>query len=366
MRKIPIFSVNPSPHKTSGAALAKILAEGKFGDYPTDHIAVIHWNEERGWHNAEICGRRPFALDPAAGVLHYAQEIFEGMKAYKNERGEVFLFRPQQNARRFNRSAQRMCMPPLPEELFLQAVEGVARLDHQWISPQPGHSLYIRPFMFASEAFLGVRPAREFTFCVTASPAANYFEAGAKIALWVEESLSRAAPGGTGEAKCGGNYAAGMEAQAIAARNGCAQTVFLDAIEHNYVEELGGMNIFFVFKDGVIKTPALDGTILRGITRASLLELARDKGFKTEECRYSFAQWQQDAKSGAMIEAFACGTAAIIAPIGKIRHKNGEFTIGAAQSAADSVTEQLKAALLGIQSGRAEDKYGWRYPVAIG
>jgi len=165
--------------------------------------------------------------------------------------------------------------------------------------------------MFASEAFLGVRPTREFTFCVMAFPAANYFEEGAKIALWIEESLSRAALGGAGEAKCGGNYAAGMEAQAIAARNGCAQTVFLDAVEHNYVEELSGMNIFFVFKDGVIKTPARDGTILRGIIRASLLELARDKGFKIEECRYSFAQWQQDAKSGAMTEAFACGTAAL-------------------------------------------------------
>lgn len=361
----PVFKIFPSAHKTEDAALEEIFARNDFGAFPTDHMALAQYSAEKGWHDMQICSRRPFTLDAAAGVLHYGQEIFEGMKAYKNGKGEVFLFRPQQNARRFNFSAQRMCMPQIPEAHFIEAVEALVRLDHRWISPKPGASLYLRPFMFASEAFLGVRPAREYIFCVIAAPASAYFRADAKIALWAEDTLIRAAQGGTGEAKCGGNYAGVMAAQAIAAEKGCAQVVFLDAKEHRYIEEAGGMNIFFVFKDGRIKTPALEGTILRGITRDSMIKLAQDKGLQVEECRYSLAEWQEDAQSGAMTEAFACGTAAVIAPIGKIRHKGGEFVIGTPQSPADSVTEQLKAELVGIQSGRRADKYGWAYPVAL-
>lgn len=365
MCAVPSFSVNPSSQRTEGEELARRLADCGFAKYHTDHMALISWSEEKGWHDAQITARRPFSLDPAAAVLHYGQEIFEGMKAYKNDKGEVFLFRPQHNARRFNLSARRLCMPQIPEELFIGAIEELLRLDHPWIPQRYGASLYLRPFMFASEPFLGVHPAKTYIFCVIAAPVSNYFKTDAKISLWAEDVLTRAVQGGTGEAKCGGNYAAAMEAQAIAARHGCDQVVFLDAQTHSYVEELGAMNIFFVFKDGVIKTPSLEGTILRGITRASLLELARDYGLRVEECRYSFAEWQQDAQSGQMIEAFACGTAATVAPIGKVRHKNGEFTIGAAQSEPHSWTERLKAALINIQTGKAADKHGWTYPVAL-
>ncbi len=323
-------------------------------------MVTVIWEDGRGWHDATVGERKPFQIDPACAVLHYAQEIFEGMKAYRTAQGSVVLFRPEENARRFQSSAERLAMPVMPEELFLEAVEQLVRTDRAWIPSGEG-SLYLRPFMFADEAFLGVRPATRYTFCVIASPVGAYFKGGAKpITLWVSDTYSRAAPGGTGAAKCGGNYAASLLAQAEAAKKGCDQVVFLDAAEHRWVEELGGMNIFFVMENGTLVTPPL-GTILPGITRSSLITLARDAGMQVEEKAYSFDQWQSDAASGRLKEAFACGTAAVVAPIGSVRHAKGEFSIAGGEIG--PVTQRLREALVGIQKGSQADDHGWLHVI---
>jgi branched-chain amino acid aminotransferase len=291
-------------------------------------------------------------------VLHYAQEIFEGMKAYPRPGGGASLFRPDANARRFNQSARRMAMPDLPEELFLESVRSLVRAEKDWIPNGDEGALYLRPFMFASEVFLGVKPADEYLYAVIASSVGAYFKGEAPaISLWVTRDYIRAAPGGTGAAKCGGNYAASLVAQAEALRNGCDQVVFLDAIERRWIEELGGMNVFFVFDDGSIQTPPLSGTILAGITRDSLLRLARDMGLTVREEPYSIDQWQADAESGRLTEAFACGTAAVVTSIGSVRGADGGFTIGGQSTG--TLTQRLRSALVDIQRGRASDPYGW-------
>jgi branched-chain amino acid aminotransferase len=305
-----------------------------------------------------VTARAPFPIDPASAVLHYAQEIFEGMKAYRTGDGRAVLFRPEQNARRFNESARRMAMPELPEALFLEAVDKLVRQDGDWIPSGEGGSLYLRPFMFANEAFLGVRPARDYIFCVIASPVGPYFKGGAKpVSIWVSEHYSRAAPGGTGAAKCGGNYAASLLAQAEAYKNGCDQVVFLDAAEKRYIEELGGMNVFFVMDDGSVVTPPLGGSILPGITRASIIQLARDAGATVVERPYTFEEWQADAKSGKLKEAFACGTAAVVAAIGTVKFDGGEFKISGGETG--PLTEKLRTQLVGIQKGQTNDPHGW-------
>ena len=352
------------PNPTSDADRAALLENPVFGTVFTDHMATIRWTAEGGWEEAQVRAREPFRLDPAAAVLHYAQEIFEGMKAYKTQDGGVALFRPEENARRFARSAERMAMPVLPENLFIEAVEALVRVDAAWIPSGEG-SLYLRPFTFASEAFLGVRPAREYIFCVIASPVGAYFKGGAKpVTVWVSQDYSRAAPGGTGEAKCGGNYAASLLAQAEASRHDCQQVVFLDAAEHRYVEELGGMNVFFVMADGTLVTPPLGGTILPGITRASIIDLARDQGLKVEERRYAFEDWKTDAKSGALKEVFACGTAAVVAAIGEVRYEGGAFQISAGETG--PVTTKLRDDLTGLQRGSKPDPQGWLRRIALG
>jgi branched-chain amino acid aminotransferase len=248
-------------------------------------------------------------------------------------------------------------MPAVPEELFLKAVEELVRVDKNWI-PTGDASLYLRPFMFANEAFLGVRPAQEYIFCVIASPVGAYFKGGAKaVSLWVETEYTRAAAGGTGAAKCGGNYAASLVAQAEASKKECDQVVFLDAAEHRWVEELGGMNVFFVMNDGSVVTPPLGGTILPGITRASVIVLAEEKGLRVEQRPYSFAEWQADAKSGKLVEAFACGTAAVLAGIGLVRHAGGEFLVGDGQTG--KLTTDLRQQLVGLQKGTTNDQRGW-------
>jgi branched-chain amino acid aminotransferase len=331
----------------------------------TDHMATVRWSAAKGWHDAQIRAREPFQLDPACAVLHYAQEVFEGLKAYRAPDGTITLFRPQQNASRFRESARRMAMPIMPEALFLQAIEELIRVDRDWVPAKEDGSLYLRPFMFASEAFLGVRPANEYTFCIIASPVGAYFKGGMKpVTVWVSDDFSRAGPGGTGAAKCGGNYAASLVAQAEAIRHECDQVVFLDAAEQRWVEELGGMNVFFVFDDGSLVTPPLHGTILPGITRDSIMTLARAAGRPVEERKYSIDEWRADAASGRLREAFACGTAAVISAIGEVRSTQGNFRING--GAIGETTQALRAQLVAIQRGASEAPAGWVRRVGLG
>ena len=302
--------------------------------------------------------RQPLVLDPATAVLHYAQEIFEGLKAYRLEDGAMALFRPEANAQRFNASARRMAMAELPEELFIESCRQLVQIDRDWFPNVEGGSIYLRPFMIASEAFLGVKPSSEYLYMVIASAAGGYFKSGAPaVSLWVSQDYSRAAPGGTGAAKCGGNYASSLIAQAEAMKLGHDQVVFLDAAENRWIEELGGMNLFFVFEDGSIQTPPLSGTILPGITRGSLLTIARDEGLTVREERYALDQWEADAKSGRIVESFACGTAAVVTPIGKVSSPSGSFTVGA--GGPGQVTQRLKEKLVSIQRGAATDPHNW-------
>jgi branched-chain amino acid aminotransferase len=335
-----------------------LLVDPGFGKLFTDHMVVIRYSIDKGWHDAKVMARAPIPMDPAASVLHYAQEIFEGMKAYRMADGSTALFRPEANARRFAESATRMAMPVLPEEVFIESVRQLVEIDGAWIPSGEGAALYLRPFMFASEVFLGVRPAHEYLYMVIASSVGAYFKGGAKaITIWVSQDYTRAAPGGTGAAKCGGNYAASLVAQAQAIEKGCDQVAFLDAAERRWVEELGGMNLFFVFDDGTMVTPPLSGTILPGITRDSILTLARDQGITVREEPYSFEQWRADAQSGRLVETFACGTAAVVTPVGTVRSAEGDFTIGS--GGPGQLTEKMRTVLTSIQRGTTDDSHGW-------
>jgi branched-chain amino acid aminotransferase len=350
------FSIRRHAAPTAPAARAALLVDPGFGKVFTDHMVTLRWTADKSWHDAEVKARAPLTLDPAAAVFHYGQEIFEGLKAYRVGNG-ISLFRPEQNARRFQSSAERLAMPALPEELFIKAVEELVKIDVEWIPGGEG-TLYLRPFMLAIEPYLGVRPSLDYIFMVIASPVGAYFKGGkTAVTVWLSEKYTRAAPGGTGFTKCGGNYAASLIAQAEAMKHGCDQVVFLDAAEHKYVEELGGMNVFFVFADGSLMTPPLGGTILPGITRDSIIKLARREGRTVREERYAFEQWRADAKSGKLKECFACGTAAVITPIGEIQGVDGNFTIGDGHGG--PITDNLKKTLVGIQRGTIADKDGW-------
>jgi branched-chain amino acid aminotransferase len=351
------FTQVPHPAPTADQVRAGLVADPGFGKIFSDHMVTIDWTEGQGWHSATLGPRAPIALDPAAAVLHYAQEIFEGLKAYRLADGTMALFRPEANARRFNASAKRLAMPELPEATFIEAIRQLVSVDADWFPSVEGGSLYLRPFMIATEAFLGVRPAKEYKFIVIASPAANYFKSGAPaVSIWVSD-YTRAAPGGTGAAKCGGNYAASLVPTAEAFAKGHDQVLFLDAAEHKWIEELGGMNLFFVMADGRIVTPPLTGTILPGVTRNSLLKLAAEEGLTVSEEPYSLDQWRADAASGALIEAFACGTAAVVTSVGKVAGRDGEFTIGS--GGPGQITQKLRNRLVAIQRGEAPDPHGW-------
>jgi branched-chain amino acid aminotransferase len=359
------FAITPHASPIPAETRRKTLEDPGFGRVFTDHMVTLRWTAEKGWHDGKVAARAPFAIDPACAVLHYAQEIFEGMKAYRTGtgtgNGKIVLFRPDMNAKRFNNSAQRLAMPEMPESVFIDAVKELVKIDADWV-PSDAGSLYLRPFMFASESFLGVRPSQEYIFCVIACPVGPYFKGGDKLLkLWVSNDFTRAAPGGTGAAKCGGNYASSLIAQAEATKHGCDQVVFLDAVEHRWVEELGGMNLFFVMNDGSIVTPPLTGTILPGITRTSIIDIARSLGMQVKEAPYSLEQWRTDAESGRLSEAFACGTAAVVASIGEIVSTQGSFRFG--NGASGPVSQKLKAQLTGIQRGSVEDSRGWVWPV---
>ena len=350
------FVRHPHPSPVAADKRAALLANPGFGRVFSDHMVTIRYSDADGWHDARVEPRSPISMDPAAAVLHYAQEIFEGLKAYKRDDGGVNLFRPDANARRFRSSAERMAMAPLPEPLFIEAVEQLVRIDRAWMPGGEG-SLYLRPFMIANEVFLGVKPSAEYIFAVIASPVGSYFKGGpAPVTIWVSETYTRAAVGGTGAVKNGGNYAASLRAQAEAIEHGCDQVVFLDAVERRYIEELGGMNVFFVFDDGSLLTPPL-GTILPGITRDSIIQLAKDSGTRVREEPYTIDQWRADAASGKLKEAFACGTAAVISPIGKVKSASGEFLING--GVAGPVAMGLRKTLVDIQYGRAPDPHGW-------
>ena len=352
------FEIETHDAPVADAARAALIADPGFGKVFTDHMVTIRYSVDRGWHDARVHARRPLMLDPACAVLHYAQEIFEGLKAYRLPDGGAALFRADANARRFRASAERLAMAPLPEDWFLESVRAMVRADRDWIPAIEGGALYLRPFMIASETFLGVRPSKEYLYMVIASPVGAYFKGGApSVTLWVSDDYSRAGPGGTGAAKCGGNYASSLLPQSQAIAEGCDQVIFLDAAEHRWIEELGGMNVFFLFEDGSMATPPLGGSILPGITRDSVLTLARDAGITVREEPYAIDQWRADAESGRLREAFACGTAAVVTPIGRVRGTGLDFTIG--NGGPGIQTERLREQLVAIQRGLAPDPHGW-------
>jgi branched-chain amino acid aminotransferase len=357
------WPVTRNPHPRSKEDRAAILANPGFGRYFTDHMVRIDWTVDDGWVSPRVLPYGPLTLDPATMVLHYAQEIFEGLKAYRHPDGSIAAFRPTANAARFIRSARRLGMAALPEELFVQSLHALIDIDRDWVPDGPDASLYVRPLMIATEVGLGVRPANSYAYLLIASPAGPYFPRGVEpVTVWLSTEYTRAAPGGTGEAKCGGNYAGSLVAQAQAAEQGCDQVVWLDAVEHRWVEEMGGMNLYFVYGSGPaarIVTPALTGTLLPGITRDSLLALAGDLGYSAEEGKISTDEWQEGNASGALTEVFACGTAAVITPVGAVKSAHAEWTVG--DGSPGPVTMQLRDKLLRVQTGVEPDPHGWMY-----
>ncbi|MEO6944924.1 MAG: branched-chain amino acid aminotransferase [Lacisediminihabitans sp.] len=351
------FAVTVSEARHSEAERAEVLANPGFGKHFTDHMVDICWSEKGGWHRPRVQPYGPITLDPAAAVLHYGQEIFEGLKAYRHADGSIWSFRPEANAARMQRSAARLALPPLPTEYFIESLKQLIAVDGDWVPDAQETSLYLRPFMFAKEAFLGVRPAEKVAFYVIASPAGAYFSGGvAPVSIWLSTNYARAGKGGTGAAKTGGNYASSLVAQAEAYDHGCAQVVFLDSAEGKYLEELGGMNIVLVYKDGTLVTPDSD-SILQGITRDSILQLATDRGHKVERRRVAIDEWRDGYASGAITEVFACGTAAVVTPIAEL--KAADFSIGSADAVAGELTMSLRQELTDIQYGRGEDRHGW-------
>lgn len=356
------FTVSRSDHPRSDAERAQLMADPGFGKVFTDHMALATWDTERGWHDAQVRAYGPLSLMPAAAVLHYAQEVFEGLKAYRHADGSIWSFRPEANAQRMQRSSRRLALPELPVEDFIQSLKTLVEVDQAWV-PAAGTgetSLYLRPFMFASEAFLGVRPASVVTYSVIASPVGSYFSGGLKpVTLWISRDYARAGAGGTGAAKCGGNYASSLAGQLEGIEHGCDQAVFLDSATHSYIEELGGMNLFFVTADGKLVTPELTGTILEGVTRSSILDLTKELGLEPEERRIEIAEWKDAAASKQITEIFACGTAAVVTPVGELRWDGGSVDHRGDGPAIGEVTLAIRQRLLDIQYGRAEDTHGW-------
>jgi branched-chain amino acid aminotransferase len=351
-----LWQVTRNEAAKTDAERAELLKDPGFGKVFTDHMVDICWSEKGGWHRPRVQPYGPIALDPAAAVLHYAQEIFEGLKAYRHADGSIWSFRADRNAARKQKSARRLALPELPAEYFLDSLKQLIAVDAAWVPTQDETSLYLRPFMFAKEAFLGVRPAVKVNYYLIASPAAAYFPGGVKpLSIWLSTTYTRAGHGGMGAAKTGGNYAASLIAQAEAYEHGCQQVLFLDAQEGKYLEELGGMNVVLVTKDKKLITPESE-SILEGITLDSILQLAKDRGYTVEQRPVTIDEWRDGVASGDIVEAFACGTAAVVTPIGELKSADGTITM---PEVADSVALSLRTELTDIQYGRGEDRHGW-------
>ncbi len=354
------MKINLSPTALSDADRNERVGAPGFGKYYTDHMVVCEWSEADGWSEPELKPYGPISLDPATAVFHYGQEIFEGMKAYRQPDGGIGLFRPEANAKRFAKSAARLALPQMPEELFIETIQTLVKTDALWVPNKMGESLYLRPFMFATEVGLGVRPSNRVMYMLIATPAGAYFDPSKAVSVWISTEYVRAALGGTGEAKCGGNYAASLVAQKAAAKEGCDQVVWIDAKERKWVEEMGGMNLFFVKGNGAgatVMTPKLTGTLLAGITRDSILSVAKDLGYKVEETMLSIDDWRDGVASGLITEIFACGTAAVISPIGMAKSVMGTWVTGDGQPG--KITGQIRNQLLGIQHGEIADTHNW-------
>jgi len=342
-----------------------------FGRIFTDHMFLMDYTDSVGWHDARIVPYGDFTLSPACSVFHYGQEMFEGMKAYKGAASadgsdDIYLFRPEMNARRMNATNERICIPPIPEEDFVQAVSALVQVDQDWIPSEPGTSLYIRPFIIATEAFLGVAPAKNFLFAIIMSPSGLYYKNGLQpVSIWVEDEYVRAVRGGVGFAKTGGNYAASLLAQEKAHAEGYDQVLWLDGIERKYIEEVGAMNVFFVI-DGEVVTPSLSGSILSGITRDSVITLCRDWGYTVSERPLSIDELLAAQREGRLQEAFGTGTAAIITAIGKLGYKGEDYYLGnnsPENAETGELSKRLYDTLTGIQYGELEDTHSWRKTV---
>jgi len=354
------MKITLNPHAKDAATRDALVAEGGFGKYYTDHMVMCEWSEKDGWGEPHLMPYGPISLDPATAVFHYGQEIFEGMKAYRQPDGTVALFRPTANANRFINSAKRLALPEMPVELFMETVEALVKQDAGWVPSKVGESLYIRPFMIATEVGLGVRPSNKATYLLIATPAGAYFDPSKAVSVWISTEYVRAAQGGTGEAKCGGNYAASLVAQKAAAKEVCDQVVWIDAKERKWIEEMGGMNLYFVKgkgADATVITPKLTGTLLPGITRDSILSVAVDLGYKVDEVMLSVDDWRNGVTSGEISEIFACGTAAVVSPVGQAKSTMGTWVTGDGQPG--TITMQIRNHLLGIQHGTIADKHNW-------
>ncbi|MDQ6937565.1 MAG: branched-chain amino acid aminotransferase [Actinomycetota bacterium] len=356
------IDVTLNPHPAPAAERTAILANPGFGRHFTDHLVRADY-ADGAWRPARVLPYQPLTLDPATMALHYGQLIFEGLKAYHQPDGSIATFRPDMNAARFARSAARLAMPALPATAFVESLEALVDVDRAWVPTGEDASLYLRPFMLSTEVGLGVRPAAAYSYLLIASPAGAYFPNGVQpVSVWLSTEYTRAAPGGTGAAKFAGNYAASLAAQAEAAQQGCDQVVWLDAVEHRYVEEMGGMNLFFVLGSGPtarVVTPALTGTLLAGVTRDSLLTLAAELGHDVEERAITTEEWQAGNASGEISEVFACGTAAVITPVGVVKSAAGSWTVG--DGGTGPVSARLRTALLGLQTGAEPDRHGWMH-----
>lgn len=328
-----------------------------FGQIFTDHMYMMAYNKEKGWHDPKIVPYQPLELEPSAMVFHYGQEMFEGLKAYRTEDGRVLLFRPEKNIQRANRSNARICIPEVPEEDFLNALKTIVKVDADWIPTAPGTSLYVRPFIIATDPFLGVRPSDTYLFMIILSPSGAYYASGLNpVKIWIEDDYVRAVRGGIGEAKTGGNYVASLKAQVKAHDAGYSQVLWLDGVEQKYIEEVGAMNIFFKI-NGTVITPELNGSILPGVTRASCLDLCKHWGLPVEERKVSVEELVAAAKDGSLEECWGSGTAAVISPVGTLRYGDDVMEIG--DGGIGEISQKLYDTVTGIQTGKLPDSFQW-------